>query len=187
MSFSDLFFIAVGLSMDAFAVSIGKGLAGTGRKLKTAFLCGLYFGIFQALMPAAGFLLGSRFSASIAAFDHWIAFLLLSLIGVNMIRESLSGEENTEDDSTDVRTMLLLAVATSIDALAVGVTFAFLRVNILFSSAFIGCVTFLISFAGVLLGRLAGKSLSDRAGILGGIILIIIGLRILITHLFFGG
>ena len=190
MSFWDLFFIAVGLSMDAFAVSVCKGLASPQLKLKTALLCGLYFGIFQALMPAAGYALGSRFSDAIAAFDHWIAFILLAVIGGNMIRESLKGEDdepNVSEDAEDVKTMLLLAVATSIDALAVGVSFAFLRVNILYSASFIGCVTFTLSFAGVCLGRLVGKEFSDRAGCLGGAILIFIGLRILITHLFFGG
>ena len=155
MGFVELFLIAVGLSMDAFAVSICKGLSMPKMKWKNAILAGVYFGGFQALMPAIGYLLGSQFENVIVNVDHWIAFVLLAIIGINMIREAL-GEGESLDDSFDVKTMLLLAVATSIDALAVGVTFAFLRVNIVTAVIFIGCTTFVFGVAGIKIGR-AGR------------------------------
>lgn len=182
MGFVELFLIAVGLSMDAFAVSICKGLSMPKMKWKNAILAGVYFGGFQALMPAIGYLLGSQFENVIVNVDHWIAFVLLAIIGINMIREAL-GEGESLDDSFDVKTMLLLAVATSIDALAVGVTFAFLRVNIVTAVIFIGCTTFVFSVAGIKIGNVFGSRFRAKAQIAGGVILILIGLKILLEHL----
>ncbi len=182
MGFVELFLIAVGLSMDAFAVSICKGLSMPKMKWKNAILAGVYFGGFQALMPAIGYLLGSQFENVIVNVDHWIAFVLLAIIGINMIREAL-GEGESLDDSFDVKTMLLLAVATSIDALAVGVTFAFPRVNIVTAVIFIGCTTFVFGVAGIKIGNVFGSRFRAKAQIAGGVILILIGLKILLEHL----
>lgn len=182
MSLADLFILAVGLSMDAFAVSICKGLAMPRASLGKAALVGLWFGGFQALMPLLGYLLGSRFSHYISSVDHWIAFILLGLIGVNMIREAFS-EEKAADASLNAREMFMLAVATSIDALAVGVTFAFLNVCILPAVSFIGVTTFVLSAAGVAAGHVLGSRFEKRAQIAGGVILILIGCRILLSHL----
>ncbi|HJB28089.1 MAG TPA: manganese efflux pump MntP family protein [Candidatus Blautia faecavium] len=168
--------------MDAFAVSICKGLSMPKMKWKNAILAGVYFGGFQALMPAIGYLLGSQFENVIVNVDHWIAFVLLAIIGINMIREAL-GEGESLDDSFDVKTMLLLAVATSIDALAVGVTFAFLRVNIVTAVIFIGCTTFVFGVAGIKIGNVFGSRFRAKAQIAGGVILILIGLKILLEHL----
>mgnify|MGYP001774753712 FL=1 len=173
MGFVELFLIAVGLSMDAFAVSICKGLSMPKMKWKNAILAGVYFGGFQALMPAIGYLLGSQFENVIVNVDHWIAFVLLAIIGINMIREAL-GEGESLDDSFDVKTMLLLAVATSIDALAVGVTFAFLRVYIVTAVIFIGCTTFVFGVAGIKIGNVFGSRFRAKAQIAGGVILILI-------------
>ena len=183
MSLLTLFITAVGLSMDAFAVSICKGLAMKKLDLKKALIIGLWFGGFQALMPAAGYLLGSRFEQYVTAIDHWIAFILLSLIGANMIKEALSKEENEANDSVDVKTMFLLAVATSIDALAVGVTYAFLRVAVIPAISFIGITTFILSVAGVRVGNIFGIKYKSKAEFMGGVILILIGIRILTEHL----
>ena len=147
MGLIELFLIAVGLSMDAFAVSVCKGLAMPKCTFKKAAIVGLWFGGFQALMPAIGYILGAQFQEAIASIDHWIAFVLLALIGGNMIHEALDNDEEEADASLDVKTMFLLAVATSIDALAIGITFAFLKVNIIPAVCFIGIVTFIISFA----------------------------------------
>ena len=182
MSFSELLLIAVGLSMDAFAVSVCKGLSVKQLKPRHALLAGLYFGGFQALMPVLGWLLGYRFESLITNVDHWIAFVLLALIGGNMIRESFSEEEELNDDF-GVKTMLLLAVATSIDALAVGITFAFLSVRILPAAGTIGVTTFLLSIAGIYIGRAFGARWKSRAERVGGLILILIGLKILLEHL----
>ena len=168
--------------MDAFAVSICKGLSMPKMKWKNAILAGVYFGGFQALMPAIGYLLGSQFENVIVNVDHWIAFVLLAIIGINMMREAL-GEGESLDDSFDVKTMLLLAVATSIDALAVGVTFAFLRVNIVTAVIFIGCTTFVFGVAGIKIGNVFGSRFRAKAQIAGGVILILIGLKILLEHL----
>ncbi len=183
MGFFSLFAIAVGLSMDAFAVSVCKGLAMQKVTFRKTFIVGLWFGGFQALMPAVGFLLGVQFESYITAIDHWIAFALLALIGVSMIREALSKEEENVNDSLDVRTMAVLAVATSIDALAVGITFAFLQVQILPAVSFIGVTTLVLSMAGVKIGNLFGIRYKSRAELAGGVILILIGLRILLEHL----
>ncbi|MCM1303700.1 MAG: manganese efflux pump MntP family protein [Lachnospiraceae bacterium] len=183
MSLLTLFITAVGLSMDAFAVSICKGLAMKKLNLKKALVIGLWFGGFQALMPTVGYLLGSRFEQYVTAIDHWIAFVLLVLIGANMVKESFSKEENGADDSTDIRTMFLLAVATSIDALAVGVTYAFLKVAIIPAVSFIGIITFVLSVAGVKVGNLFGTRYRSKAELAGGIILILMGAKILLEHL----
>lgn len=183
MSLPELFLIAVGLSMDAFAVSICKGLSMCRFYPHHALIIGMYFGGFQALMPLIGYLLGIRFQEAITAYDHWIAFLLLGIIGCNMIREALSGEEESCDASIAVRDMLVLAVATSIDALAVGVTFAFLRVQILPAVSFIGCTTFLLSVVGVRVGTVFGARYKSRAELAGGGILVLMGVKILVEHL----
>lgn len=185
MGLIELFLIAVGLSMDAFAVSVCKGLAMPKCTFKKAAIVGLWFGGFQALMPAIGYVLGAQFQEAIASIDHWIAFVLLALIGGNMIHEALDNDEEEADASLDVKTMFLLAVATSIDALAIGITFAFLKVNIIPAVCFIGIVTFIISFAGVKIGNVFGVRYKNKAEIVGGVILILLGLKILLEHLGF--
>lgn len=180
MGLIELFLIAVGLSMDAFAVSVCKGLAMPKCTFKKAAIVGLWFGGFQALMPAIGYVLGAQFQETIASIDHWIAFVLLALIGGNMIHEALDNDEEEADASLDVKTMFLLAVATSIDALAIGITFAFLKVNIIPAVCFIGIVTFIISFAGVKIGNVFGARYKNKAEIVGGVILILLGLKILL-------
>ena len=171
--------------MDAFAVSVCKGLAMPKCTFKKAAIVGLWFGGFQALMPAIGYILGAQFQETIASIDHWIAFVLLALIGGNMIHEALDNDEEEADASLDVKTMFLLAVATSIDALAIGITFAFLKVNIIPAVCFIGIVTFIISFAGVKIGNVFGVRYKNKAEIVGGVILILLGLKILLEHLGF--
>ena len=187
MGLIELFLIAVGLSMDACAVSVCKGLAMPKCTFKKAAIVGLWFGGFQALMPAIGYILGAQFQETIASIDHWIAFVLLALIGGNMIHEALDNDEEEADASLDVKTMFLLAVATSIDALAIGITFAFLKVNIIPAVCFIGIVTFIISFAGVKIGNVFGARYKNKAEIVGGVILILLGLKILLEHLGFWG
>ena len=182
MRFWELFLIGVGLSMDAFAVSVCKGLSVKKLGWRHALLVGLYFGGFQALMPALGWLLGYRFESVIAAIDHWIAFLLLGIIGFNMIKESFSRDEQLSDDF-GFRTMVLLAVATSIDALAVGVTFAFLAVRILPAAGLVGVTTFCLSALGVWIGHVFGLRWKSRAELAGGVILMLMGLKILLEHL----
>lgn len=183
MSPFSLFFLAVGLAMDAFAVSICKGLAIKKITLQKTAVVGLWFGIFQAVMPVVGYLLGSRFEQYITSIDHWIAFVLLGIIGISMIREAFSKEDNSTDDSLDFKTMFLLAVATSIDALAVGITFAFLKVNIIAAVSFIGIITFALSAAGVKVGNVFGIKYKSKAEIAGGVILLLIGSKILLEHL----
>lgn len=184
MGLIELFLIAVGLSMDAFAVSVCKGLAMERCGFAKAGIVGVWFGTFQAGMPLAGYLLGIRFQDLITSVDHWIAFVLLAFIGGNMIREAFGAKEDEEgDDSLDVKTMFALAVATSIDALAVGITFAFLQVSIVPAVTFIGVITFLISFAGVKVGNKFGAKYKNRAEIAGGVILVLIGTKILLEHL----
>ena len=187
MGLAELFFVAVGLSMDAFAVAVGKGLGMRRLDMRHAAIIALFFGGFQALMPVLGWLLGSAFAQYVAALDHWIAFVLLALIGANMIREALKKEEETLNDSFSVKVMLPLAVATSIDALAVGVTFAFLSVSIVPAILLIGVTTFALSAAGVKIGNVFGAKYKSKAELAGGIALILIGTKILIEHLFFGG
>ena len=184
MDFISLLLLAAGLSMDAFAVAICKGLALKKIALRHALIVGLWFGGFQALMPLIGYYLGAQFKDAIAAYDHWIAFGLLSLIGGNMIREALFEKEEPETDGAlSFRSMLLLAIATSIDALAVGVTFAFLDVNIWSSVTIIGVTTFILSMVGVKVGSVFGAKYEKKAEFLGGVILILLGLKILLEHL----
>lgn len=184
MSFWDILLLAIGVSMDAFAVSIGKGLSVKKVDFRKVLAVALWFGGFQALMPLIGYYLGFSFSELVEKIDHWIAFGLLVLIGANMIREALKGEESQADASFGFRTMLLLAIATSIDALAVGVSLAFLQVNIWKSIAFIGITTALFSILGLFIGKKVGDRFHRRAQIFGGLILIAIGVKILIEHLF---
>lgn len=183
MRLYELFIIAVSLSMDAFAVSVCKGLSAGRPRLSHCFTCGGWFGAFQALMPLIGWLLGVRFQGMIVSVDHWIAFVLLSLIGFNMVRESRGGEAEELDCSFSPRAMLPLAVATSIDALAVGVTFAFLQVdNIFLAVAFIGVTTFVLSAAGVKVGAAFGVRFKSKAELAGGLILMGMGVKILVEH-----
>ena len=183
MGLTELFILAVGLSMDAFAVAVCKGLAMPKVTWKKITAVGLWFGGFQALMPAAGYFLGIRFKDGITAIDHWIAFMLLSIIGINMIREAFSGDEESSNDLLDCKTMFPLAVATSIDALAVGITFAFLNVHIIPAVSFIGVITFIIAAAGVKIGNIFGTRYKAKAELAGGIILILLGVKILLEHL----
>lgn len=184
MDIVSLLALAVGLSMDAFAVSVCKGLALKKVNGKHMCIVGAWFGGFQALMPTIGYLLGVRFEQYITAIDHWIAFVLLALIGANMIREAVSpGGDEEADASLGFRTMLLMAVATSIDALAVGITFAFLSVDIIPAALTIGVTTFTLSAVGVKVGSVFGLKYKKRAEIAGGVILCLLGLKILLEHL----
>ena len=186
MSILELFLIAVGLSMDAFAVSVCKGLATQQLRWRHYLIIGAWFGGFQALMPSIGYLLGSTFESYITAVDHWVAFFLLCLIGGSMVKEALSkdGEAGADNSSFAFRNMLLLAVATSIDALAVGVTFALLPgVSIVAAVSFIGATTFLLSAAGLKAGNVFGLRYKSRAELTGGILLILMGGKILLEHL----
>lgn len=182
MNLIELFLIAIGLSMDAFAVAICKGISLKKANLKDALTVAFYFGVFQALMPLLGYLLAMRFAKYINALDHWVAFILLLLIGANMIRESFSQEEGTRDACLGIKKMLPLAIATSIDALAIGISFAFLKVNITSAIALIGSTTFVIAFFGVKAGCFLGEKFESKAELLGGIILIAIGIKILLDH-----
>jgi putative Mn2+ efflux pump MntP len=182
MSLWELLIVAVGLSMDAFAVSICKGLSVQKVTVKHQMTVGIWFGGFQALMPFIGYLLGVQFQAVIESIDHWIAFVLLGLIGFHMIREAL-GEEECVDCSFSPRAMFPLAVATSIDALAVGVTFAFLQVEILPAVTLIGVITFMLSAVGLRVGNVFGYRYKAKAELFGGAVLIIIGIKILMEHL----
>lgn len=184
MSLPELFLIALGLSMDAFAISICKGLSMQRMDNRSAFIIGLYFGTFQAFMPFLGYLLGSRFQNIIASYDHWIAFILLAVIGGNMVKESLNKEEESLDPSIAFPDMIILAVATSIDALAAGVTFAFLKVRITAAISFIGVFTFILSMVGVKIGNTFGIKYKSKSESAGGMILIFMGLKILVEHLF---
>jgi putative Mn2+ efflux pump MntP len=170
--------------MDAFAVSICKGLSMKKINWKKAIIIGLYFGIFQALMPVIGYFLGTTFQSLVTDIDHWIAFILLALIGGNMIREALLEDESQNcNDNVDFKTMIVLAIATSIDALAVGITFAFLDINVPMAVSLIGITTFIISLIGVKIGNRFGSKYENKAQIAGGVVLILIGLKILLEHL----
>lgn len=184
MSFLDIFLIGVALSMDAFAVSVCKGLSVKKAGVKHVLTVGVYFGGFQALMPMLGFLLGYKFECFITNIDHWIAFVLLAIIGGNMIREALGkDEDDKENDDFSFRAMLPLAVATSIDALAVGISFAFLGVDIVTAALLIGATTFVLSGAGIFVGNIFGSKYKSKAELAGGIVLILIGAKILLEHL----
>lgn len=185
MNIFELLLIAVGLSMDAFSVSICKGLTTQRFSWRTALACGLWFGSFQALMPVVGYFLGAQFQEMIETYAHWIAFGLLFLIGTNMIREAVWGKKEKDENNgfLDFKTMFLLAIATSIDALAIGVSFACIQVNIWIAISIIGVITFLFSILGVKIGNVFGSKYEKSAEIIGGIILILIGLKILFEHL----
>ena len=186
MGFAELFLLAVGLSMDAFAVSICKGLSMKHATLKAGAICGGWFGGFQALMPLIGYLLGTMFADAIKAVDHWIAFGLLAIIGINMLKEACSGCQECEDHDADLspKAMFVMAVATSIDALAVGISLAMAgNVNIVAAVALIGVITFLFSAVGVKIGNVFGSRFEKKAQIAGGVILILLGVKILLEHL----
>lgn len=183
MGWIEIFLIGAGLSMDAFAVSVGKGLSVGRTRLKHCLSVGLWFGGFQALMPLIGYFVCNRFAAAVSSIDHWIAFVLLAAIGANMIRESVKGGNDSVDASFSFKTMLVLAVATSIDALACGVSFAFLDIKIWQAVAIIGLTTFCLSIVGLKTGSFLGERFHKGAGIAGGIVLISIGIKILIEHL----
>ena len=186
MGFLELFFIGVGLSADAFSVSVCKGLNMRKLNLGHAYIIALFFGGFQAVMPLIGYFLGTSFSKYIESFDHWIAFVLLAFIGGKMVIEAIKEKDEDQEEKTDVLKMgelTVLAVATSIDALAVGITFAFLKVNIFFSILIIGVTTFALSLGGVILGNRFGAKYKNKAEIAGGVILVLIGLKILLEHL----
>ena len=189
MNFFELFLLAVGLSMDAFAVSVCKGLAMKKADIKRMGTCGIWFGGFQGLMPFLGFMLGTVFAAAIEAVDHWVAFGLLGLIGINMLKESLEKEgecdcEKENDADLSVKTMFVMAVATSIDALAVGISLAMAgNVNILTAVILIAATTFVLSAAGVKIGSIFGSKFEKKAELAGGIILIALGLKILLEHI----
>ena len=181
----EILLISIGLAMDAFAVSVCKGLAMKKMSWKKAIIIGLYFGIFQAVMPVIGYFLGTTFERFITNVDHWIAFILLGIIGGKMLIDGIKAEddEETGEFKLDLKELFLLAIATSIDALAVGITFAFLNYPIVECMSIIGCTTFIISFIGVYIGRVFGSKYEHKAEIAGGIILIVIGLKILLEHL----
>lgn len=185
MGILEVFLIGVGLSMDAFAVSICRGLKMQKLSVSQTVLIAVFFGGFQALMPLVGWFLGTQFESYITAVDHWIAFVLLAVIGGKMIYDSFKGEDDDKSEKSvlNIKELLVMAVATSIDALAVGITFAFLSVNIWSSIAIIGVTTFVLSAIGVLIGHKFGAKYKNKAEIAGGVILILIGLKILLEHL----
>lgn len=184
MEILEIMLLGISLAMDAFAVSICKGLSMEKINWKKGITIGLYFGIFQALMPVIGYFLGSAFESFVTSIDHWIAFVLLFFIGGNMIKEAFSEDEKENcNDNVDFKTMIILAIATSIDALAVGITFAFLNVNLLLAVSIIGLTTFIISLIGVKIGNKFGNKYEKKAQITGGIILLLIGTKILLEHL----
>ena len=183
MGIIELIVLSVGLAMDAFAVAVCKGLSMTKMKWENACIVGMYFGGFQALMPLIGYLLGISFQNQIVNIDHWIAFILLGAIGINMIKEAISKDSEKQNDSIKFKDMLILAVATSIDALAVGITFAFLKVNIWLAISLIGIITFVISILGVKIGNIFGDKYEKKAEFAGGLILILLGVKILLEHL----
>jgi putative Mn2+ efflux pump MntP len=193
MGILEMFVIGIGLAMDAFAVSICKGLGTVKLKIKHMIIAGLWFGGFQALMPAIGYFIGSAFSGFVKSIDHWVAFILLSIIGANMLKEAYDKDDEAEDncccqekkEDYGFRTMIILAIATSIDALAVGVTMAFLETNIVYALFIIGITTFIIAAIGIKIGNIFGSKYMSKAEFAGGIILILIGVKILIEHLFF--
>lgn len=183
MGIIELIILSIGLAMDAFAVAICKGLSMSKMKWKNAVVIGTYFGFFQAFMPLLGYFLGVSFQDKITNIDHWIAFILLSVIGINMIKEALSKDDEKQSDSIKFKDMIILAIATSIDALAIGITFAFLRVNVWLAISLIGIITFAISVAGVKIGNIFGNKYEKKAELAGGIILILLGLKILLEHI----
>ena len=183
MEIFEVLLISLGLAMDAFAVSVCKGLSMEKMNWKKAIIIGLYFGLFQALMPVLGYFLGTAFEQFITSIDHWIAFALLGAIGSNMIKESFNKNSENCNENIDVKTMVILAIATSIDALAVGITFACLRINIWLPVISIGIITFILSVIGVKIGNKFGDKYENKAEFIGGLILILLGIKILLEHL----
>lgn len=183
MSILDILLTSIGLAMDAFAVAICKGLSIKNNLYKKAIIIGLYFGIFQGMMPLVGYILGISFQDIIIKLDHWIAFVLLSIIGLNMVKESITNKQLEVSDNINIKEMFPLALATSIDALTLGITFAFLKVNILYSVILIAIITFILSVFGVIIGNNFGIKLGKKAEFVGGVILIMIGFKILVEHL----
>lgn len=179
----EILLISIGLAMDAFAVSVCKGLAMKKMSWKKAIIIGLYFGIFQAVMPVIGYFLGTTFERFITNVDHWVAFILLVGIGINMVKEAFDKESENRNDNVDVKTMLALSIATSIDALAIGITFACLKIHIVMPVITIGLITFIISVIGVKIGNRFGDKYEKKAEIMGGVILILLGVKILLEHL----
>ena len=179
----EILLISIGLAMDAFAVSVCKGLAMKKMSWKKAIIIGLYFGIFQAVMPVIGYFLGTTFERFITYVDHWVAFILLVGIGINMVKEAFNKESENRNDNVDMKTMLVLSIATSIDALAIGITFACLKIHIVMPVITIGLITFIISVIGVKIGNQFGDKYGKKAEIMGGVILILLGIKILLEHL----
>lgn len=182
MNILEIILVSISLAMDAFAVSLCKGMSFSNSKYNNGLVVGLYFGLFQAIMPLIGYMIGNRFHDLIISIDHWISFFLLAFIGIKMIKDAILNENNI-NNRIDYKTMLPLAIATSIDALVIGVTMSFLDVNIILSIFFIGIITLILSFVGVLIGNKVGEHLGIKSQILGGFILIVIGLKILFEHL----
>ena len=183
MGILEIVLIAIGLAMDAFAVSICKGLSMKKMSWKKAIIVGLYFGIFQAIMPVIGYFLGAAFENIVVQIDHWVAFILLVAIGVNMLREAFTNDSENINDDVNFKTMIVLAIATSIDALAIGISFAFLQTNILIAALIIGIITFVLSLLGVKIGNKFGDKYERKAETVGGLILILMGFKILLEHL----
>ncbi len=183
MGVLELLLLSVGLAMDAFAVSVCKGISMKKMNWKKAIIIGLYFGGFQALMPTIGYFLGTAFQSLITSIDHWIAFILLGIIGGGMIKESFGDDEENRNDDVSFKTMIVLAIATSIDALAIGITFAFLNVNLVLAISLIGIITFILSVFGTKIGNRFGDKYEKKAEFLGGVILVLLGIKILLEHL----
>lgn len=183
MGFVELLLLSVGLGMDAFAVSVCKGISMKKMNWKKTCIIGLYFGGFQALMPVLGYFLGSTFESVISNLDHWIAFGLLAIIGGNMIKDAFSKECDSFDDDVRFKAMIVLAIATSIDALAVGITFAFLKVNLILTISMIGVITFILAIVGTKVGNRFGDKYEKKAEFVGGVILILLGIKILLEHM----
>lgn len=183
MGILELVLVSIGLGMDAFAVSVCKGLSMKKMSWKKACLIALYFGGFQAFMPMIGYFLGSSFESVVTNIDHWIAFVLLGIIGGKMIKEAIGNDEGNCNDDTSFKTMVVLAIATSIDALAVGITFAFLKVNLILSISLIGIITFILAIFGVKIGNKFGDKYERKAELVGGCILVLMGIKILLEHL----
>ena len=179
----ELLLLSVGLAMDAFAVSICKGISMKRMNWRKALIIGMYFGGFQALMPVIGYFLGTAFESIITNIDHWVAFILLGIIGGNMIKEAFEDESENCNDDVGFKTMIMLAIATSIDALAVGITFAFLKVNLIVAISMIGVITFVLSVIGTKIGNRFGDKYESKAELVGGVILVLLGIKILLEHL----
>lgn len=184
MKVIEIILIGLALGMDAFAIAVCKGLSMKKMNWKKAVIIGIYFGGFQAVMPVIGYLLGRRFESIVVSIDHWIAFILLSFIGIKMIREAFKKEDEKSNESVDFKTMISLAIATSIDALAVGITFSFLHVDMISAAGIVGIIAFLLSMIGVKIGNIFGHKYKKRAEIFGGVILILIGIKVLLEHFF---